>query len=235
MTDQKSQNLENGEKEKQAAEEKLIAGKFKTQEALVGAYEELQRAYTKKSQESADWQSTVADLMGDQRNSQDTDDGEDKREKFNQDFLSNPKQTLDTFADRLSKKVMGDVSEFLSARDAVSIFTANNPTVREHPALFAEKLAATNSKDSLSDRLDVAMKEYSAEMKKIEERVENRRKQQEEFERKNKADAADVGPGASRDLKGKSKPEDEEETGESFDDYVAERRKERSRITSLLA
>lgn len=242
MTEQKEQkevveNVDDQKKVDENADEKLLAGKFKSEEDLVNSYKELEREFTRVNQENSEWRQTVTSLVGErsQDKTDNTDDGEEV-ERFNQEFLSNPRRALENYGDRLAKSVISDVGRFITTRESVARFTDKHPEILEDPKRFADILSETSPKESIDDRLVNAKEEFDGQMKKIEEKIEKRRKQTEDFERKNRKKASDVGPGAD-DVPGKKKSKDEDDdddSGSTYDDYISSRKKERARIMGLV-
>lgn len=216
------------------SEETLLAGKFKSQEELVAGYENLQKAFHTKSTEASKWKTNVEDLLSTQT-VPDKEELANQAEEFTERFLANPEPVLNQFALSVRESVLKDVNEYMSARDVMTKFLDNNAELKSNPKLFALNLAETDPKMSISERLDSAKVAFESEIEGLRKTANEKERKRKEFEKKNKAGAVDTGEGAGRDMPSKDdEKSDDDSDPDSFATYIAERKKERARISSLL-
>jgi len=234
MPEEKKKVEVNDNSQEGAVEKTLLAGKFESEKDLVEGYKNLERAFHDSRAETKKWKSSVEEMLT-------ASSGPDKEklaadaEEFSEQFLANPKPILEEFASTVRKSVIKDVNEYLSARDTMTSFLDENADLKSNPKLFALNLAETDPNLSITERLTSAKDAYEKEIEAIRTKANEKETARKEFEKKNKADAVDTGEGAGRDMPKKGKTDDDAEGGgDDFASYIAERKTERERISSLI-
>lgn len=233
MPEDKKKDEVNDNPKDGAAEKTLLAGKFETQEKLVEAYGNLEKAFHSKSDEASKWKRNVEQML-DSTPEPDKETLAANAEEFSERFIANPQPILDEFATQVRKSVIQDVNKYMTARDTVNKFLDDNAELGMNPKLFALSLAETDPSANITDRLDSAKEAYGKEIDAIRTQANDKEKARKEFEKKNKADAVDTGKGAGRDTPKKGSSDDDEDGDDSFASYIEERKAERARISSLL-
>ena len=201
---------------------------------MVAGYLELQKGFHEKSTEASKWKGNVEDLLSTQA-VPDKEELANQAEEFTERFLANPEPVLNQFAQNVRESVLKDVNEYMSARDTMTKFLDNNADLKSNPKLFALNLAETDPKMSISERLDSAKDAFESEIEGLRKTANEKERKRKEFEKKNKGAAVDTGEGAGRDMPAKGdESDDDKDDPDSFATYIAERKKERARISSLL-
>lgn len=211
----------------------LIAGKFKTQEDLIEAYQASERKISEQGEDNARWRDTVEQLFADK-----TPEGDSRAretpvpedESYTPRFLENPKEGLREFGEELATHIYGRVNEMIDTRDTIREYITNNEVIRVNPRLFAIHLQGTKGK--LSERLTAALEAYTGEIKAIQEKAAQEKQGADEFSESEKKKAADIGAGGKEALPAKTPGDDEKD--ETFDDYMKERRESSSKIVGLI-
>lgn len=236
MPEEKKKKVEEGTDNPQEGagdKETLLAGKFKSHEALEEGYKNLEKAFHSSTDEAKKWKRSVEDMLS-ATPEPDKEKLAADAEDFSERFLANPGPILDEFATQVRKSVLKDVNEYISARDVVQKFLSNNAELEANPKLFALTLAETDPSKSITERLDSAKEAYEKEIDGIRTKAKDKEKSRKEFEKKNKRDAVDTGEGAGRDMPSKGDTDDDDDGDDNFATYIAERKAERARISSLL-
>lgn len=223
---------------KEPGGEKLIYGKYKTQEEADKGFAELQKYATEKAQEAARNKEALEQLLEPATKpvakADDTDKGDDGMddETFAQRFMENPRKFLKQVREETRREAVAEAAQhnelYLATREFIGKFLDDNQDVRQNSKLFTMHLAGTNPKEKLGERLEAAAKMTRDEVTRIKEDV----RKATDFQKGQVKKAGSVeGDGETIEA---DVPKKDEKEDDSFDSYMKERKAEHAKFTSLV-
>lgn len=226
--DKNKQNTQDSD----GSDKKLLAGKYEKTEDLEKGYEEAVRKMHDATKEAAHWKESFETFSrGDADTSTYTgSDVEESEQALVEAITTNPKAVLQEFGRGLTEKIVGDVKKILDTRDTVKVFLDANKDLRDASGLFGSMLTRTNPKLSVSDRLNNAAELTRSEINAIKERG----KKQQEFEDKQKRQAADTDSEGNDAPRGKPKGKDNKKEDYSYESYMKERKDRAAKLGGLI-
>ncbi|KKK84814.1 hypothetical protein LCGC14_2779560 [marine sediment metagenome] len=199
------------EKDEKPAE-KLLAGKFKSVEALEKGYEEAQKMGHEKSQDAAKWKRTSEELLSASelaRGTKGDEDADKDAEAFRDTFLENPHAGLSQFGEKLVSTLVTRVSDYIDGREAVKSFADENPVIKANPRLFAVHMAQADSNLPLSERLAAALGTFKGDLATITKTAKEEDQRAKDFEDNQKKQAATDDAASGKPGSKKKKDDDE--------------------------